>query len=529
MVNIRLLEKTDAGKVGDIVNMTKKGGKHYVESEMGEYAEVTKETLKKETKEGLAEEQARIDAMKSPTLLADIIKEIQKSGVVGEEESMLKLILRISLRLVDDARHESSNIIVSDLSGGGKDYIVGKICEVLLSKKDYFHRTGLTEKIFTYWHTDKKSQKAGYTWDGKILHIEDPDEKLLSSSGFKTMASGGSEHTVVKDQKAVDLKVLGKPVMIITSLNAKIDEEGRRRWDGISIDTSETQSNLINQKNMNTRKRKDGIEENKALRTGLENLKRGLVYIPYTELIEKVFTKKIITRTLSTTFCDYICASAMLHQYQRQRATIKDVEYVVANWFDYDYAKYVFCGSSTNEGIMLNKIEKDFLGVLEKNGREMSISEIATEFSRGKNWIYDNVDRIKGLGVIGETNTFDMNANKEVRKFYNITYGVTLSNIKDSSGFPRFSDWFSDYRISILSIDESRFFGFFGFLVIVRLLIKDEGKLQSFIKDLTHSKKPKKPKNLPRSESNNQQKTTRKPKLENGQERIDEEISHGND
>ena len=272
---------------------------------------------------------------------------------------------------------------------------------------------------------------------------------------------------------------------------------------------------------MNTRKRKENVEKNKALRYGLEHLRRGLVYIPYTELIEKIFTSKIITRTLSTTFCDYICASAMLHQYQRQKVRIKDVEYVVANWFDYDYAKYVFCGSSTNEGMMLNKIEKEFLEILEKNGREMSINEIATQFSRGKNWIYDNADRIKGLGVIGETNNFDIDANKEIRKFYNITHSTTLSSIKDSSGFPRFSDWFSDYRISILSIDESRFFGFTGFLVIVRLIMNDKEKLSNILNSFTTSKKPKKPENLSRSESENHQKTTKKPKRVTGQKTID--------
>ena len=479
---------------------------------------VTKKQLKKETEQGLAEEQAMIDELKDPELLFNIIKEVHKEGVVGEEDTILVLTLKASLRLVCDAKAESSNIVVSDVSGGGKDYLVERVCRILLPKECYKHRTGLTPKVFTYWHTDKKSQKKGYTWNGQVLHLEDPNEDLLKCDGFKTMASGGSETTVVRDQKAEDYSVIGKPVIIVTSLKAKIDIEGIRRWDAVNIDTSKELNRAIIQKNILETKNTKDVEVNQSIRDGLQRLRVKCVVIPYAEQLLDIFPPTITNRTLSKTFMDYIKASAVLHQYQRDKTEYGEV---IANWFDYDYARFVFCTCSTKTGVMLNKIEQEFIEILNSKGDEaLSVSEIRPLFSRGKDWIYNNMGRLKELGVIGELHDWDDRSNKEVMKIYSKHLVSNTTKIRLSDAFLSISDDKNKNQ----QIETSKYSGCRGFLKNAIVNIK-EMRLNSGLLPLSliFSQQPRKPNNNKDSteESGLLKKIRKLPNLTENQKTID--------
>lgn len=366
-------------------------------------------------KKALKQEKDMQGELKKPELLFNIIKEAQKDGVVGNEYTMLALIMKIMLRLVCDARAESSNMVVSDESGGGKDFITETICRIMLPANCYLHRTGLTPTVFTYWHTDKKSQEEGFSWNDKVIHAEDPKEDLLNCSGFKTMASGGSENTVTKDQKAVDYNVIGKPILIVTSLKACIDIEGVRRWDSVNVEISKEITNAVIKRNILKQKRDTLYEINKPLRDGLKRLSNKCVVVPFADDIIGVFSSRLVNRTLSKVFMDYISASAVLHQYQREKD--KDGN-IIATWFDYDYAAFVFNTCSTRSGVMLNKIEKEFIEILDRNNEALTIREIVAQFSRSRDWIYNNMERLKSLDIIGEFSEWDARANKDVTKLY---------------------------------------------------------------------------------------------------------------
>jgi len=73
-------------------------------------------------KEVLKREQQEQDLLKEPELLLKIINEIHTEGVVGEEDTILTLINKTCLRLVINSDPTSSNIIVSDETGGGKRF-----------------------------------------------------------------------------------------------------------------------------------------------------------------------------------------------------------------------------------------------------------------------------------------------------------------------------------------------------------------------------------------------------------------------
>ena len=81
-----------------------------------------KKTLAKKDEEF---KQQILKKMADPTLLIDTVKEVQKE-VSGEEDTITAEIITTSTRLVKNAIPESTNLLLSDKTGLGKDYITKK-------------------------------------------------------------------------------------------------------------------------------------------------------------------------------------------------------------------------------------------------------------------------------------------------------------------------------------------------------------------------------------------------------------------
>lgn len=359
--------------------------------------------VEKKIPKGLENLSAGIEKMKKPDLLIQIIKEVQKEGLIGEEDTILAITLKIMLRLVKNATPTSSNVVISDRSGGGKDWLTKCICAVLLEKKDYFHRSRLSEKVFTYWNSKKKD----FTWDGKVIHLEDPDAEFLNSQAFKVRASGETEETIVKDQTAIDVSVNGKPVIIVTSQEASLNIESVRRWDSCRLNTSEELTKSIMEINMLKEAGLLKIKKDEALREGLQKLNPKEVIIPYAIALSQVLPTTLGMRTAHHKFLDFIKASAVLHQYQRYKT---EEGKIIANMFDYEVARFCFYKFGNIKGVPLNIAEEEVIDVLLQESRPMTLKEILPRISRGQSWLYEKVDRLKELDCIKELFiTDDMN------------------------------------------------------------------------------------------------------------------------
>ena len=358
--------------------------------------------------------------LKTPDMLKKIVNEVHQEGVVGEEKLIKVIALKISLRLVKGCSATSGNILISDDSGLGKDWITKRVCDVMLeAEKTYFHRTDLSEKVLNYWEL-KDDDKNTLTWDGKVIWLEDPIEKLIKSQAFKVRTSGGNAITVLKDQVPFTVIVKGKPIFIVTSMKTSLDVENERRWDMVRLDSSKGQTRAISQW---TAEKNAGLLEyhpDLEFRDTLQNLKQYEVVIPFSERVLNGNEYKN-ARTLNTKLFDYIKASAVLHQHDRAKIDDK----LIATYEDYDNAVMMWEKMGTKFGAILNTTEEKLLKYLKKMGEPTKIKQIIDK-TRGitKDWIYRHKDDLVERGLINIKMDFDADSNKEIE---HLELGVNLT------------------------------------------------------------------------------------------------------
>ena len=366
--------------------------------------------------------------IKDDEVLLHIIDEVAKCGVVGEEDSIIVLTLKIMLRLVKNAQPTSSNILVSDTSGGGKDFLCKGVVNTLLEKDfTYYKATALSEKALNYFQPMYKKKKV--SWDGKVFYLEDPIEETIKSQAFKVMASGELETITVKDQKAVQIKIDGKPVFIVTSMKAQIDDEGQRRWDCIRVDTT---PQLTSEVLTNTLRRACGLatasKRDDVFCNDLTKLGKYTVLIPWAmELLPAYSQARMIDRTQINKLIDYIKASAILNQHNRQ----KDRDgCLIAEKEDYELARFAYIHLRNKDGNALNKKEETLLDYLEMKGQPVKLNEITSELKGvSKFWLFNHKDEMVDKGIVSTVTKYDASANKEIEHLEFVGFDVKQDDL----------------------------------------------------------------------------------------------------
>ncbi|MCK4822755.1 hypothetical protein KA005_43730, partial [bacterium] len=242
--------------------------------------------------------------------------------------------------------------------------------------------------------------EEGWTWDAKVIHFEDISQTLLNCDTFKVMASGGSKAVVVKDQQTIEIPIEGKPVMIITSHHANPSDENLRRFPIGTLDDTVEQTKRIKAKISQKYSRRKSVEPNTDLRRALHSLKSYKVVIPYSELIEHFFPEEIIARTQYARFLEYICSSAVFHQYQREKT---EDGRLIADADDYMIARLLLLYTTSNpKGIPISREYREILDILRENVAPMDINEILADERcvKSKTWLYKNLPELLSTKLV---------------------------------------------------------------------------------------------------------------------------------
>lgn len=383
--------------------------------------------MKKITEQAINHEKKLQEMLQEPELLLKIVERVHNKGVVGEENTIITLVNKIEMRLVKNKEPTSDNIIVSDKTGGGKDFIVKKTCEVIVPTAHYKHRTDLSDKTFDYWKPitgwykdEKEKNKPIYdSWNGYVLHLEDPREEALNGQSFKVMSSGGTEVTKVIDNRAKDIKVDGKPAIIVTSLNTMINLENLRRWDTLRIDTSTRQTEEINKCKLQKASGKTvEVPDDDFIQALQTMLFPKTVLIPYAEKLGELLPNNLLSRTQVDKLLDEIKSSAVLHQYQRKKIDNSTIE---ADYFDLAYGWFVFTHLNSSSGVPMNSDEEELVKLLIQQEDYIDINKLSEIYqTHSKQWLYLQKEKLINKGLIKTKFEHSEQANKEVEK---ISYG----------------------------------------------------------------------------------------------------------
>ena len=172
--------------------------------------------LKVEITEEREPDKKSLEILKDPKLFEKLNEELDKK-IVGEGETRKTILLCASGRNVENSQVASYNLLVMSESGAGKDYVTSETLKII-PPEQYIKKTRISPATFTYWHNSKF--EPDWTWNGKVFYCEDIGEGVLNSDVFKVMCSSGSSATIVVKQRAIDLEITGKPVMITTTASA---------------------------------------------------------------------------------------------------------------------------------------------------------------------------------------------------------------------------------------------------------------------------------------------------------------------
>lgn len=398
-----------------------------------EQAEKTKELEKRlEEKEISSVPSDSMEILKREDLLDLAVTHVQENyGVVGETNTLKTVITCQAGCKVKNAKTASFNQILNSKSGSGKDFLAGATAK-LWSNDICIKRTRISPTAFTYWHNARFEPE--WTWDGKILILEDVSETVLNSDTFKVMQSSGSTATIVINNRACDINIKGKPVMIITTAKSSPNIELLRRNSLCQLDESEEHTkDILMQQAREAEKGKTRTEELK-IEKALEYLKRVDVRVPFAEKFVIYFpSKHLIMRTAFNRFVDMIRASAALHQYQRER----DSEgYILANGQDYDIAREIL-EHLTKDGNMIpiTRDQESIINVIKSRPKDswLTVEDIVSEVPIHDKWTRILLDRMTEAGLLEVSGIKNEISNKTVKnyKLAPITNLVKLKSFKE--------------------------------------------------------------------------------------------------
>jgi len=273
-----------------------------------------------------------ISLLSDKQLFQKIDDEVGKK-VTGEENTRKTIILECCKIYVANLQGQGGLMINSD-SNAGKSFVTKKVYDLFPdSRKKY--RTKISPEAFTYWKPERHN--PDFTWDGKLLYLEDISQSLLDSPTFKVMLSEGSEATIVKNQVAIDIYIPGKPFVLLTTAETHPKNEILSRLDSLSLDETEAQTGQVIAKQAQEAERTIEPQYNLVVKEALGYLKQVNVVIPFAKKISKRFPiNNLRARRDFSRFLDLVKAATALFQYQRKQTK---EGYYIAEAQDYELAK----------------------------------------------------------------------------------------------------------------------------------------------------------------------------------------------
>ena len=327
---------------------------------------------KAEKKEMTQAEKARaIKYLKDPKLLRNTLKDIAKSGIVGETNNSLIAYLVYTSRKQTKPLH----IMCLGASGTGKTYLQEKISE-LIPEEDKIEITALSDNAFYYFGREELKHK--------LILIEDLDgaENVLYPLRELQSKRRISKTVTLKDNKGnlktITLKVEGPVCVSGCTTREQIYEDNANRCILLYIDGSNAQDKRIMAYQQKASAGTINASEEMAITEQLKNVQRLLrpikVVNPFAEIIDlpdEVFKPR---RTLLL-LLSFIETITYYHQYQRpaKKDSQSGLDYIETTKEDIEAAFSLMKEVLFSKSDELTKASRTFLEGLKKNTKSGEI------------------------------------------------------------------------------------------------------------------------------------------------------------
>lgn len=300
-----------------------------------------------------------------------VVDELGKR-IVGNIEQREIVFAFMLGKLVKNVKPSSFNLLLKCASSSGKDWIVKNVGDLFLEEEvEYWGR--LTPKALNYIHNT--TEEPEFTYDGKVIYLEEITEGTLNDEVMKVLTSGKSKIVSVIRGKAIIKEVKGKPSIIATSMSSIPAEEILNRFAIIELDLSEKQRKaVLRQRGKVGQRGEESIISKKVIKE-LSELKRYSVRIPYANKIVKHFPGKRMSETrLIDRFLDLIKVITAFYQEERSG---QGGEMLIAEKLDYEIARCIFENIPFGfPDFLLSDIQNKVVEFLRKQKQPLEASEI---------------------------------------------------------------------------------------------------------------------------------------------------------
>ena len=286
-----------------------------------------------------ADREQAMQLLRSPHLLFEVAAVMKGLRIAGERENGLLIYLVGTSRLLE----QPLSVIPKGESAAGKSYLVTNMLR-LFPKNAYRDITFATAKSF--YHVERDYFKHRIIVVFERHGTEQTDYAVRTFQSEKKLIL----QITVRDKKSdtgwsVKKKVVDGPVgFVTTTTSAQIHAENETRCLSLFIDDGEAQTReilkMIDSKYLGVHEATD--DDLKHFRVAQCLLEPLPVCIPFVDVLSDFLPTKVLRiRRDYSKILSCIEASALLHQFQRERKMIDGKEHLVANLCDYHIAQIV--------------------------------------------------------------------------------------------------------------------------------------------------------------------------------------------
>jgi hypothetical protein len=323
------------------------------------------------------EKQIAIKNLQQENLLETTIQDLQESGIQGEAENALILLLAMTSRKTPDPM----SVICLAKSGTGKSYLMERVA-LCIPDEDKKEHTQFTSNAFYYYKKEEIRNKIFLIEDLEgAMDVLFPIRELQSKKRIsKTITQKGRDGKL----QTITLVVEGPVCVIACTTKESIYEDNANRSLLIYLNDSKAQDEKVMHYQKQHRAGLVDIYQEQQTQIKLQHMQRALVPIrvinPFAPLIDLPdnFPKK---RRALPILLNFIEAITFYHQYQRTEAVSQDTgeAYIQSTVEDiqngYHYLRDVLCRRNDELAGAVRNFYEQLKTILEKRTTETNTEE----------------------------------------------------------------------------------------------------------------------------------------------------------